>query len=88
VSEPAFRLAGERRARRHHTWQLAFRTSLTRTDGIVRVVEDRSRAWPERHHARPSDQDGRGMAIVAALSQRSGCESTPGGKVAWAELNI
>ena len=66
-----------------------FRTSLTRADGVVRVaVEDRSRAWPERHHARPGDQDGRGMAIVATLSQRSGCESTPGGKVAWAELNI
>lgn len=66
-----------------------FRTSLTRADGVVRVaVEDRSRAWPERHHARPSDQDGRGMAIVATLSQRSGCESTAGGKVAWAELSI
>jgi anti-sigma regulatory factor (Ser/Thr protein kinase) len=66
-----------------------FRTSLVRANGVVRVaVEDRSRAWPERHHARPSDQDGRGMAIVAALSQRSGCESTAGGKVAWAELSI
>jgi anti-sigma regulatory factor (Ser/Thr protein kinase) len=66
-----------------------FRTSLVRTEGVVRVaVEDRSRAWPERHHARPGDQDGRGMAIVATLSQRSGCESTPGGKVAWAELSI
>jgi anti-sigma regulatory factor (Ser/Thr protein kinase) len=66
-----------------------FRTSLTRVDGVVRIaVEDRSRAWPERHHARPGDQDGRGMAIVATLSQRSGCESTPGGKVAWAELTI
>lgn len=66
-----------------------FRTSLVRADGVVRVaVEDRSSAWPERHHARPVDQDGRGMAIVAALSQRSGCESTPGGKIAWAELNI
>jgi anti-sigma regulatory factor (Ser/Thr protein kinase) len=66
-----------------------FRTSLVRVDGVVRVaVEDRSRAWPERHHAHPGDLDGRGMAIVAALSQRSGCESTLGGKVAWAELRI
>ena len=66
-----------------------FRTSLVRADGVVRVaVEDRSSAWPERHQARPGDQDGRGMAIVATLSQRSGCEFTPGGKVAWAELNI
>jgi anti-sigma regulatory factor (Ser/Thr protein kinase) len=66
-----------------------FRTSLVRADGVVRVtVEDRSKAWPERHHAGPGDQDGRGMAIVATLSQRSGCESTPGGKVAWAELDF
>lgn len=66
-----------------------FRTSLVRADGVVRVaVEDRSSAWPERHHARPGDQDGRGMAIVATLSHRSGCESIPGGKVAWAELNF
>jgi anti-sigma regulatory factor (Ser/Thr protein kinase) len=66
-----------------------FRTSLNRADGVVRVaVEDQSSAWPERHHARQGDQDGRGMAIVATLSHRSGCESTPGGKVAWAELNI
>lgn len=66
-----------------------FRTSLVRADGVVRVaVEDGSSAWPERHQARLGDQDGRGMAIVATLSQRSGCEPTPGGKVAWAELTI
>jgi anti-sigma regulatory factor (Ser/Thr protein kinase) len=66
-----------------------FRTSLVRADGVVRVaVEDGSSAWPEGHHARLGDQDGRGMAIVATLSQRSGCDSTPSGKVAWAELSI
>ncbi len=66
-----------------------FQTSLVRTDGMVRVsVEDRSSGWPERHDARPGDQDGRGMAIVATLSRRSGCESTPTGKVVWAELSV
>ncbi|HYJ28625.1 MAG TPA: MEDS domain-containing protein [Nocardioides sp.] len=65
-----------------------FRTSLVRTDDAVRVaVEDGSSAWPERQHARPGDQDGRGMAIVAILSRRSGCDSTSSGKVAWAELS-
>jgi MEDS: MEthanogen/methylotroph, DcmR Sensory domain/Histidine kinase-like ATPase domain len=65
-----------------------FRTSLVRVDGALRVaVEDGSRAWPERQHARPGDQDGRGMAIVEILSRRSGCDSTPSGKVAWAELS-
>ncbi len=65
-----------------------FRTSLVRTGDVVRVsVEDGSSAWPRIHHALPGDQDGRGMAIVAVLSARSGCDSTVGGKVAWAELS-
>ena len=51
-------------------------------------VEDGSSTWPERHEASPGDQDGRGMAIVATLSERSGCDSTPAGKVAWAELSL
>ena len=66
-----------------------FRTSLVRADGMVRVaVEDGSMAWPQQHDALPGDQDGRGMAIVATLSHRSGCHSTPHGKVAWAELSV
>ncbi len=66
-----------------------FRTSLVRTDGVVRVsVEDGSRVWPQQQDALPEDQDGRGMAIVATLSERSGCDSTPRGKVAWAELTL
>lgn len=66
-----------------------FTTSLVRGDAAVRVsVEDGSSAWPEAHDALPSDQDGRGMAIVATLSKRSGCDSTHHGKVAWAELSI
>ena len=65
-----------------------FRASVAREEGVVRVsVEDGSSAWPRLHHAGPGDQDGRGMAIVAILSRRSGCDSTPGGKVAWAELS-
>ena len=65
-----------------------FRTSLVRTGDVVRVaVEDGSSAWPRYHRAQPSDQDGRGMAIVSVLSRRTGCDSTVGGKVAWAELS-
>ena len=66
-----------------------FRTSLVRTDDVVRVsVEDGSRVWPQRQEAMPEDQDGRGMAIIATLAERSGCDSTPRGKVAWAELAL
>jgi len=65
-----------------------FRASLTRTGDVVRVsVEDGSRTWPRHHQALPGDQDGRGMAIVAVLSRRTGCDATVGGKVAWAELS-
>lgn len=65
-----------------------FRTSLVRGEGVVRVsVEDVSSTWPQLHHALPGDQDGRGMAIVATLSRRTGCDSTAGGKVTWAELS-
>lgn len=65
-----------------------FRASLARTGDVVRVsVEDGSSAWPRYHRALPGDQDGRGMAIVAVLSRRSGCDSTASGKVAWAELS-
>jgi len=64
-----------------------FRASLARTGDVVRLsVEDGSSAWPVYPRALPSDQDGRGMAIVAVLSRRSGCDPTTGGKVAWAEL--
>jgi hypothetical protein len=66
-----------------------FRTSMVRSDGVVRVsVEDGSRAWPQPQEALPEDQDGRGLAIVAILSERTGCDSTPHGKVAWAELAV
>jgi len=65
-----------------------FRTSLVRDGDVVRVsVEDGSSAWPRYQRALPDDQDGRGMAIVAVLSRRTGCDSTVGGKVAWAELS-
>jgi anti-sigma regulatory factor (Ser/Thr protein kinase) len=66
-----------------------FRTAIVRTRGVVRIaVEDGSDAWPDQQDSLPSDEDGRGMAIVAALSQVSGCDPTPDGKVAWAELRL
>lgn len=64
-----------------------FRTTVARVDGGVRLaVEDASAAWPERQHALDGDQQGRGMAIIEALAARAGCDPTPQGKVAWAEL--
>jgi anti-sigma regulatory factor (Ser/Thr protein kinase) len=66
-----------------------FRTTVARVPGGVRLaVEDASAAWPERQHALEGDQRGRGMAIVEALAARAGCDPTPQGKVAWAELRV
>jgi anti-sigma regulatory factor (Ser/Thr protein kinase) len=66
-----------------------FRTTVARVEGGVRLaVEDASAAWPERQHALEGDQQGRGMAIVEALAARAGCDPTPQGKVAWAELTV
>lgn len=65
-----------------------FVASVTRLGRAVRVaVEDAAASWPQRQHAQPGDQDGRGMAIVEALATRVGCDRTRSGKVAWAELS-
>ncbi len=64
-----------------------FRASVHRDGETVRVaVEDVAPTWPERHHALPSDLDGRGIAIVEALAHKTGCSASAEGKVAWAEL--
>ena len=48
------------------------------------MTDPTSRAWLEESFTRQPD---RGMAIVATLSRRTGCDSTTGGKVTWAELS-
>lgn len=66
-----------------------FRTAIVRSAGVVRIaVEDGSSARPEHVRALPDDEEGRGMAIVDALSQESGCDPTPDGKVVWADLRL
>lgn len=52
----------------------------------VRVaVTDRSRTLPESRAARETDTDGRGLAVVEALSDRWGTDQLPWGKRVWAE---
>jgi anti-sigma regulatory factor (Ser/Thr protein kinase) len=67
------------------------RTELTLTlelrDGRVRIsVEDRSRAPATLRHYQPDALTGRGLGVVAALSDRWGVSDADGGKVVWAEL--
>jgi anti-sigma regulatory factor (Ser/Thr protein kinase) len=67
------------------------RTELTLTlelrDDRVRIsVMDRSQAPATLRHYRPDALTGRGLGVVAALSDRWGVSTAPDGKVVWAEL--
>jgi anti-sigma regulatory factor (Ser/Thr protein kinase) len=67
------------------------RTELTltlelREDRVRISVKDRSQAPPTLRHYRPDALTGRGLGVVAALSERWGVSTAPDGKVVWAEL--
>ena len=67
--------------------QSAFRLFVSRPAGAVRIaIEDVAAGWPSRRDATLDDVDGRGVAIVEALSSRWGCDARLGSKVAWAEI--
>ena len=67
------------------------RTELTltlelREDRVRISVKDRSQAPPTPRHYRPDALTGRGLGVVAALSDLWGVSTAPDGKVVWAEL--
>src|SRR5215213_6805678 len=67
------------------------RTELTLTlelrDGRVRIsVKDRSKAPPTLRHYQADALTGRGLGVVAALSDSWGVSAAADGKVVWAEL--
>jgi anti-sigma regulatory factor (Ser/Thr protein kinase) len=67
------------------------RTELTltlelREDRVRISVTDRSHAPATLRHYRPDALTGRGLGVVAALSDRWGVSTAPDGKVVWAEL--
>lgn len=64
-----------------------FRVVVSGTGSVVRIeVEDAGPGWPRQRTPAADDPTGRGVAIVAALSRRSGCDALPDGKVAWVDL--
>jgi anti-sigma regulatory factor (Ser/Thr protein kinase) len=64
-----------------------FSVSITSTGSIIRIqVHDRSRARPAVRDDPGNGSSGRGMWIIAALARRWGVDSTPDGKIVWAEL--
>jgi len=49
-------------------------------------VGDASELQPTTRESSPSANAGRGLVLVAALSDSWGVESSPGGKIVWADL--
>ncbi|MFH8447614.1 SpoIIE family protein phosphatase [Streptomyces fungicidicus] len=52
---------------------------------LICEVSDGSATSPRIRRARPTDEGGRGLQMIAALSQRWGTRFTPAGKVIWTE---
>jgi anti-sigma regulatory factor (Ser/Thr protein kinase) len=65
-----------------------FSVRLRPTPGGLRIeVADPSAERPEAvGRPGPLDEHGRGLPILATLTQRWGVTPTPGGKICWAEL--
>jgi anti-sigma regulatory factor (Ser/Thr protein kinase) len=61
---------------------------VRRADGTVWVeVHDHSRAFPQLQRRDPRRPGGRGLLLVAALSETWGSRPTTTGKIVWACLN-
>jgi serine/threonine-protein kinase RsbW len=61
--------------------------TITRTAGGVRLaLVDRADGMPTPRQAGATDEGGRGLALVEALSQRYGTTRLPRGKRVWADI--
>jgi anti-sigma regulatory factor (Ser/Thr protein kinase) len=61
--------------------------TLELRDGRVRIgVKDRSQAPAALRHYQADAMTGRGLGVVAALSDRWGISAAPDGKIVWAEV--
>ncbi|WP_405833577.1 SpoIIE family protein phosphatase [Streptomyces sp. NBC_01176] len=61
---------------------------LIRHEVLVCEVTDTSDSVPRLRHARPTDEGGRGLFLVAQLSSRRGSRHSSAGKTVWAEQEI
>ncbi|POX63026.1 hypothetical protein C3492_12660 [Streptomyces sp. Ru62] len=64
------------------------RLKLIRHQALVCEVADGSTVAPRPRQARPYDENGRGLLLVARLARRWGSRRTPDGKLVWAEQTI
>ena len=62
-------------------------TLITRREGLRLEVSDSSTRPIRPRIATPSDEGGRGLALVDALASHHGVRNSPGGKTVWAELD-
>jgi anti-sigma regulatory factor (Ser/Thr protein kinase) len=63
--------------------------SLDLHDGTVRImVGDEATGVPIRRDRDASAEEGRGLALVAAMSLRWGVHERPGGKTVWADVAV
>lgn len=61
---------------------------LIRDRSLTVEVSDEAPTAPHLRHARVQDEDGRGLLIVAALSDRWGTRYTEDGKTVWTEESL
>ncbi|MFR9724142.1 SpoIIE family protein phosphatase [Streptomyces sp. MS19] len=59
---------------------------VIRERSLICEVSDTSSTSPHLRRARSTDENGRGLFIVAQLTDRWGTRQTPNGKTIWAEL--
>jgi PAS domain S-box-containing protein len=71
----------------HGKGRVELRLRLTR-DRLVLEVEDAGHHMPRRRRAQEDDEGGRGLQLVAALSDRWGARLNESGKVVWAEVSL
>ncbi|MGW1751993.1 SpoIIE family protein phosphatase [Streptomyces sp. NPDC002092] len=64
------------------------RLRLIRDSHLTCEVADASSTAPRLRHARSTDEGGRGLFLVAQLTDRWGARYTPDGKIIWAEQEI
>lgn len=55
---------------------------------LICEVSDSSHTAPHLRRARTFDEGGRGLLLVAQLTERWGSRHTPDGKTIWAELSL
>jgi serine phosphatase RsbU (regulator of sigma subunit)/anti-sigma regulatory factor (Ser/Thr protein kinase) len=61
---------------------------LIRENTLICEVSDGSSTAPHLRRARTMDEGGRGLFIVAQLTERWGTRHGPGGKTIWSELSL